>query len=203
MRRARRRQFALALLGLALAAVGAGSGCAAPTFEPQPLLYSDRAPIPLAVDRVEVVDESGSARTPFEQGLDIPPALAAKSLLQSRLNPVGGDGRVRAVITEAAVERRELPMRTGLVGLFTIEPEAVLTGRLGVRIDVVAPEGLSVASITSATSLRRTVPENATDIERREIAYELVRDLVDQLDAGLESNIRQNLARYVASLGAG
>jgi hypothetical protein len=82
MRRARRRRRRLVptLMGLALA-VGIGSGCAAPTFEPQPLLYADREPIPLAVDRVEIVDESGSARTPFEQGLDLPPALAAKALL--------------------------------------------------------------------------------------------------------------------------
>ena len=175
------------------------------TFEPEPFIYADRPPIRLAVDRIEVVNEHRpSGRPPFiEHTLAVPPALAATQLLQSRLAAAGSGGWARAAITEASIKREELPTRKGLAGAFTREPQASLTGRLQVRVEILAPDGEVIQSLTTGAGLRRTILEGASLAEQRKITHELVRDLVDDLDAGLETNIRQNFTRFLASPGRG
>ena len=75
--------------------------------------------------------------------------------------------------------------------------------RIGAAGMELAPDGEVIQSLTTGAGLRRTILEGASLAEQRKITHELVRDLVDDLDAGRETNIRQNFTRFLASPGRG
>jgi hypothetical protein len=54
-------------------------------------------------------------------------------------------------------------------------------------------------SVSTAVERTRAVPEGVGYAERERIGYELVQDLVDDLDAGLSANIRESFAGLVRS----
>ena len=107
---------------------------------------------------------------------------------------VGGQGRLEAVIVDAAVEERALETTGGLRGYLTTEPAARLEARLKVRVDHLDAAGNVRGSVSTAATRTRALPEDVSYAERQRIGYELVRDLVDDLDAGLVANLREAFA---------
>jgi hypothetical protein len=174
------------------------AGCARDyeTFEPPPLDFSERPPLRFAVD--EVVIQSAyrpPGRPPFvEHTLILSPEAAARALLEQRLQAVGGPGRLQAVVVEAAVEEQKLETGGGLRGYLTTEPAARFEARLKARVDHLDPAGNVRGSVSTAATRTRALPEDVSYAERQRIGYELVRDLVDDLDAGLVANLREAFA---------
>jgi hypothetical protein len=174
------------------------AGCARDyeTFEPPPLDFSERPPLRFAVD--EVVVQSAyrpPGRPPFvEHTLILSPEAAARALLEHRLQAVGGPGRLQAVIVDAAVEEHKLETTGGVRGYFTTEPAARFEARLKVRVDHLDDAGDIRGSVSTAATRTRALPEDISYAERQRIGYELVRDLVDDLDAGLLANLREAFA---------
>jgi hypothetical protein len=178
------------------------SGCATyESFEPPPLDYSDRTPLRFAVDSVSVQ----SAYTPpgrppqVEHTLILSPEEALRRLLEQRLEAAGGAGRLQAVIVDASVEDETLETETGVAGWLTTQPAARLTSRVKVRVDQVDDTGMVTRSVTTAATRSRSVPEGATFVERQRIAYELVRDLVDDLDAALVAALRESFGELIVA----
>ena len=174
------------------------AGCARDyeTFEPPPLDFSGQPPLRFAVD--EVVVQSAyrpPGRPPFvEHTLVLSPEAAARALLEHRLQAVGGPGRLQAVIVDAAVEEQKLETESGVRGYFTTESAARLEARLKVRVDHLDAAGNVGGSVSTAATRTRALPEDIGYAERQRLAYELVRDLVADLDAGLVSNLREAFA---------
>jgi len=174
------------------------AGCARDyeTFEPPPLDFSARPPLRFAVD--EVVIQSAyrpPGRPPFvEHTLILSPEAAARALLEQRLQAVGGPGRLQAVIVDAAVEEHELETTSGLRGYLITEPAARFEARLKVRVDHLDAAGNVRGSVSTAATRTRALPEDVSYAERQRIGDELVRALVDDLDAGLVANLREAFA---------
>jgi hypothetical protein len=190
------RRLRLVLLGILLA------GCANyDSFEPPPLDYSDRTPLRFAVDSVAVQ----SAYIPpgqaphVEHTLILSPEEALRRLLEQRLQAAGGAGRLQAVIVDASVEDETLQTETGVRGWLTTKPAARLTSRVKVRVDRLDDSGLVTKSVTTAATRSRSVPEGATFVERQRIAYELVTELVDDLDAALLAGLRESFGEVIVS----
>jgi hypothetical protein len=101
------------------------------------------------------------------------------------------------VILDASVQEEALETTTGVRGWLTTESAARLEGRLKVRIDRLNPAGTVVRSISTAVARTRAIPEGVGYAERQRIAYELVRDLADDLDAGLTANVRESYAELL------
>jgi hypothetical protein len=188
---------------LCLLVVGLLSACAGDyeTFEPPPLDYSDRQPIELAVERVAVDSVYRPAAAPpyVDHLMRVTPEAATRALLTERLQAVGGADRMQAIILDASVEEETLEPTTGLRGYLTTEPAARLTGRIKVRLDRLNPAGTVTTSVSTAVERTRTIPEGAGYAERERIGYELVLDLVDDLDAGLGANIRETFEDLMRS----
>ena len=51
-----------------------------------------------------------------------------------------------------------------------------------------------MGSISTTATRTRALPEDIGYAERQQIGYELVRDLVNDLDAGLAANLRETFA---------
>jgi hypothetical protein len=60
-----------------------------------------------------------------------------------------------------------------------------------VRVDHLDDAGDIRGSVSTAATRTRALPEDVSYAERQRIGYELVRDLVDDLDAGLVANLRE------------
>jgi hypothetical protein len=182
-------------------AIGLLGACAGDyeTFEPPPLDFSDRQPLNLAVDRVTIdsVYRPAGAPTYVDHVLPLTPEAATRALLEHRLRAVGGPDRLQAVILDASVSEEALETTSGVRGYLTTESAARLEGRLKVRIDRLDPAGKGVGSVSAAVVRTRAIPEGVGYAERQRIAYELVRALVDDLDAGLSANVRESFAELV------
>ena len=171
------------------------------TFEPPPLDYSDREPFELAVERVTVDSVYRPAGAPpyVDHVMPVSPEAATRALLTRRLQAVGGADRLQGVILEASVQEEALEPVAGVRGYLTTEPAARLQGRIKVRIDRLDAAGMVTGSVSTAVERTRAVPEGVGYAERERIGYELVQDLVDDLDAGLSANIRESFAGLVRS----
>ena len=181
--------------------IGLLGGCASEyeSFEPPPLDFSDRQPLDLAVDRVTIDSVYRPAGAPpyVDHALPLTPEAATRALLEQRLRAVGGTDRLQAVVLDASVQEEALETTPGVRGWLTTEPAARLEGRLNARIDRVDPAGRVVGSVSTAVTRTRAIPEGVGYAERQRIAYELVRDLVSDLDAGLSANVRESFAELV------
>jgi len=181
--------------------IGLLGGCAGAyeTFDPPPLDFSARQPLDLAVDRVTIDSVYRPAGAPpyVDHVLPLVPEAAIRALLEQRLRAVGGADRLQAVILDASVQEEALETTTGVRGWLTTESAARLEGRLKVRIDRLNPAGTVVRSISTAVARTRAIPEGVGYAERQRIAYELVRDLADDLDAGLTANVRESYAELL------
>ena len=181
--------------------IGMICGCASDyeSFEPPPLDFSDRQPLELAVDRITIdsVYRPAGAPPDVDHALPLTPEAAARALLEQRLRAIGGTDRLQAVILDASVREEALDTTSGVRGWLTTESAARLDGRLKVRIDRLDPTGMVVRSISTAVARTRAIPEGVGYAERQRIAYELVRELVDDLDAGLSANVRESYAELV------
>jgi hypothetical protein len=178
--------------------VGLLGGCASDyeSFVPPPLDFSDRQPLDLAVERVTIDSVYRPAGAPpyVDHTLPLTPEAATRALLKQRLRAVGGADRLQAVILDASVQEETLPTTAGVRGYLTTESVARLQGNLKVRIDRVNPAGTVTRSISTRVARTRAIPEGVGYAERQRIAYELVRDLVNDLDAALMANMRESYA---------
>jgi hypothetical protein len=176
-------------------------GCAREyeTFDPPPLDFSDRQPLRLAVDRVEIDSLYRPAGAPpyVDHALPLTPEAATRALLEQRLRAVGGTDRLQAVILDASVEEETLEPASGVRGYLTTETAARLNGQIKVRVDRMDRSGTMLGSVSTAVARSRGIPEGVGYAERQRIGYELVRALVDDLDAGLSANLRESFGTLV------
>ena len=170
------------------------------TFRPPPLDFSDRAPLRLAVERVTIQSAYRPRDTPpyVDNLMPIKPEDAIREMLEARLVAAGGSGTIQAVILDASVKEEELETQGGLRGYFTTEPAARLEGRFQVQVDRLSPTGEVLKSVSTAVTRTASIPEDVGYADRQRIGYELVRDLVQDLDEGLTTNVRANFADILA-----
>jgi hypothetical protein len=170
------------------------------TFRPPPLDFSGRPPLRLAVERVTVQSayRPRDAAPYVDNLMPLKPEDAIRQMLEARLVAAGGPGRVQAVILDASVKEEELETQSGLRGYFTTEPAARLEGRFQVQVDRLSATGEVMKSVSTAVTRTASIPEDVGYAERQRIGYELVRDLVQDLDEGLTANVRANFADILA-----
>ena len=166
------------------------------TFRPPPLDFSDRAPLRLAVGGIAVESAYRPRDTaPYVDNLmPLKPEDAIRQMLEARLIAAGGNGSIQAVILDASVKEEELETKPGLTGLFTTEAAARLEGRFQVQIDRLSATGDVLKSVSTAVTRTSAIAEGVGYAERQKIGYDLVRNLVDDLDEGLTTNVRANFA---------
>jgi hypothetical protein len=185
-----------ALPGLLLIALLAGCAGDYKTFQPPPLDFSGLPTLRFAVDRIAVESAYRPAGAPpfVDHTLALTPEAALRAYLEQKLVAVGGPGRLQAVILDASVREEALEVETGVRGLLTRQASARLDGRLRVRVERFDAAGNAAGAVSTAASRSRSLPEDVGYAERQQIAYELVRDLVDDLAAGLATNLRETFA---------
>jgi hypothetical protein len=166
------------------------------TFQPPPLDFGNQPPLRFAVGAIDIQSAYQPTGAPpyVEHTFALTPEAAVRQLLEHRLQAVGGPGRLQAVILDASVTEQELKTQGGLEGYFTTQPAARFEGRVKVRVDHLDAAGNVHGSISTTATRTKALPEGISYAERQRIGYELVRDLINDLDAGLTANLRENFA---------
>lgn len=176
------------------------AACAQPApFQPPPLTFEDRAPVHFAAHTVEVGTRVAPRDEPtfIERRVGADLVAATEALLRQRIAAGGGEGRVRAVVTEARITEEPLQTPSGLRGIFYRDPDRRLHAELSVRIEVLDERGLERAHAETSVRRSRTVPAGSDLADRDRVAWGLIRDLVDDLDAAMVDNVRENLPGFL------
>lgn len=187
------------MLGLALL------GCARkettlPASAPA-LSFNQMGQIVLDVPRIEVVPEYRASRAaPYiEHQMTMPPLEAVRRWTAERLKPTGkGGGIVRVIVKDASIKETTLPRTAGISGVFTRDQAYRYDGRLEVEITAQKPEAQNFSGFSSAIVTRSvSVPEDVSIAERERVWLDLVRQMMDDLNARFEDGIHSNLSAII------
>ncbi len=168
--------------------------------KPQPLSFTG-TPYTLKVASISIVEEYRPSSTlPHVEKLsDITPNEAIKEWATSRILAGGTTGRAELVIKDAHIVKRNLPkQKTGIEGYFTEEQTEEYKGALEVELKIYDDQHtLPVASLRVSSKNLRTLGENATVIQRKNLYHEMSVELVKLIEPELERNIQQHFSNYL------
>lgn len=188
---------------LAVLVLAAGLMAACSTTVSRPAVqtqdFAGQPPIVLSVARVEVVEQYQSPlKEPnVEHSFPITPSAAFKKWAAERLKAEGQNDSLRVTIEDARAVRVPLPRTEGIEGMLTTDQVERIDATLSVLIEVVNNGGITQSFITAKAQRSRTLPEGLSLNERDRVYQEITESLVNDLNATIEQNIRQTLAKYV------
>jgi len=188
------RWYKKALQGVALCCALALSACATPPAPTTALeiTFQHRPVISLNVARVEIVDahDVGGSFPRVDHLYTKTPASLVRQWAKDRLKPVGQLGQVSVLIQEAKVIETSRVIDTGILGLFTDEPDTDLTATIVARIEFVnVLDGGSYAVNVEARA-NVAIFESATLNERDLAYYSALETLGAAFDEAVEKELR-------------
>jgi len=198
---ASRRHF-LRLAGAALpAAALAACGDAPALPKLPPLTYASLGRFTFEAERIEVVQEYQPPLAPpnVEHLFQQRPTDVLRQWANDRLAVTGrGQHYVRFVIVDARVTETELPRSTGVRATFTNEQAQRYDGRIEAAIEVRQIRGnFRDGFATAAATRSRSVAENITLNERERVWYEMVEQMMQDVNAELDRQVRANMQRFM------
>lgn len=177
----------------------AGCGSAPPPETFAELSWTHYPPVKLNVARIEVVKEyQPSAQAPHVDTLT-PRTLAdsADRWARDRLQAVGNEGFARFVITDASVVEAPLQVQKGLSYAFTNQQSRRYDAHVAVRLEVHNARGFTDGQVTAEAANSRSIAQDVSQREIGEAQYLVVQGAMLDLNAELERNIHQFLARFL------
>jgi hypothetical protein len=193
-----RGKLMMAAAAMALMAFVAGCATDVQTTRHPQLTFSHLPPITLNVARVDIVNaEIPSGGKHIEQQLPVTPNAALQQWAKDRLQPVGGNGVARFIITQSSVTEVDLPTTSGLRGAFTSEPAQRYDGVMEVTLEMVDGGGQSLDAVATKVQRQHSVNEKVTLAEREQQWFAMVDNMMQDFNRAFEGQIRSNLARYV------
>ncbi|MBI3507922.1 MAG: twin-arginine translocation signal domain-containing protein [Proteobacteria bacterium] len=196
-----RRDF-LKLAGVAVPAAALGA-CAQlpPTPQFPPFSYSALGRFTFEAERLEVVQEYQAPLAPpnIEHLFAQRPDETLKRWANDRLAVTGrGDRLVRFVIVDARVTETQLPRETGVRATFTNEQAQRYDGRIEAAVELRQLRGNFRDGFASAAATRtRSVAENISLNDRERVWYEMVGQMMSDINAELDRQIRANMPRFL------
>jgi hypothetical protein len=173
---------------------------AVPPKPPEALDFSG-APYRLNVGTIEVVKDYISPHGPanVEYLADVPPAKAIKQWVVARMVAAGRTGSLEVDIKDASIVKKDLPKKKhGLEGWFTKEQTEEYDGTLDVEMKIYSGhKALPVAHIEVSAFQSHTLREDATLVDRQALYHQMNVELMGQLNAELDKNIRQYFVHYL------
>jgi hypothetical protein len=172
---------------------------APPRIMARPLNFGQFSPIVLDAASIDVVDASrpSTGGAHIESQLPQPPADAVRQWASQRL-VAQGRGRVRLTIKDARIVEVQLPRTGGVKGYFTTDQAQRYDGRIEVEVNGDQTGANTFHGFTQAVaSQSTTVAETISAADREATLMELVRRMMDDINARLDAGIRKDLAPMV------
>jgi len=200
MIRSRRRFLSLAAAALPAAALGACTNAPPPPQFP-PISFAAAGRFNFDANRVEIAQDYQAPLSPpnVEHLFAQRPDAALRRWAGERLGVTGGgEHYVRFVILDARVTETELPKPTGLRANFTNDQAQRYDGRIEAAIEIRQLRGnFRDGYATAAAARTRTVAENISLNDRERVWYEMTAEMMKDIDAELDRQIRANMPRFL------
>lgn len=163
------------------------------------LSFANQAPYRLNVGRIEVVSEFQSPNRPphIENQVPLSPEAAVKRWVQQRLAPMGTAGALRVTIKDARVVERPLQTDKSVTGFFKKEQSELYDAQLQLVIQVLDERNQPTAEIHARSARSRSVAEGTTLNDRDRIWYDMVEDMILDLNRQLDGLIPQYLGQHL------
>ncbi|MBI1244983.1 MAG: hypothetical protein GC202_08255 [Alphaproteobacteria bacterium] len=196
-----RRDF-LKIAGIAMPAAALAACGDAPKL-PQfpPLTYASLGRFTFEAERFEIAQDYKPPLAPpnVEHLFQQRPTDALRQWATDRLAVTGrGERYVRFVIIDAHVTETELPRATGVRATFTNEQAQRYDGRIEAAIEVRQIRGnFRDGFATAAATRSRTVAEDITLNDREGVWYDMVQQMMTDVNAELDRQIRANMQRFM------
>lgn len=178
-------------------------GCSTPPPQTRfpDLTYTHQPKLRLDVARIDIVSEYKSPYAPpnIEQDMPVVPEQAMRRWAADRLVATGTPGHsAQFVITDAKVIDTKLPKTPGLQGVFTTDQSDRYDASFAARLTIRADGGYYGTGEASAQATRaRTVSEGLSVNQRNTVWFELVEATMNAFNTEFETQIRNNLARFL------
>jgi hypothetical protein len=197
---ARRDVLKFAAAALPATALGACANAPPPPQFP-PLTFSALGRFSFEAERLEIAQDYRPPLAPpnVEHLFVQRPDDAMKRWANDRLAVSGrGERFLRFVIVDARVTETELPRGTGVRATFTNEQAQRYDGRLEAAVEVRQTRGNFRDGYAAATAARsRTVAENISLNDRERVWYEMVEQMMGDINAELDRQIRANMQPFL------
>ena len=187
------------LLVMCLFAVGCGRTDSTMYMKPQ-LDFSGKMPLLFEARGVKVVSTYKSPmRAPnIEHLMPLSPEKAIRGWVEDRIRTVGGGKhRLRVEIRSAAVTEVALPKSQSFLSIFSSGEKVRLDARVNVALQVINKKGAVRGEATVSSWGSQTVDKGASLSERRVVWFELVRDLMRDVDLKLERSAKDHLSAFM------
>jgi hypothetical protein len=197
----RRNFLKLAAIGAPALALGA---CAdAPPLPQFPTLtYTHLPRIVFEAERLEIANEYQAPLAPpnVEHLFAQRPDAVLQRWANDRLAVSGrGENLVRFVIGDARVTETELPRETGVRATFTNFQAQRYDGRMQATIEIRQVRGnFRVGDAAASATRSRSVAENISLNDRERVWYEMVEQMMADINAELDRQVRANLPRFLS-----
>lgn len=196
-----RRDF-LKLAGLGVPAAALTSCADVPPMPQFPqLTYSALGRFSFEAQRIEIAQDYRPPLAPpnVEHLFVQPPVDVLRRWANDRLAVSGrGDHYVRFVITDARVTETQLARESGVRATFTNEQAQRYDGRIEAAVEIRQVRGNFRDGFATATATRtRSVAENITLNDRERVWYEMVEQMMGDINAELDRQIRATMPRFL------
>jgi len=192
---------------LPLAAVFAAMLCAgcsspAPSDKLPEMTFNHLPPIQLKVANVQIENKSPANTNPANAAMQfpVPPDQALTRWAQDRLKATGSSGTARFTILQSDATAKDLPVDTGVTGLFKKEISDQYDSHIEAELTVIDGNGREVGTVSAKSNHQATVREDASLIDRHKVMYDMVEKMMADFNAEMEAGIRRNLSSSLQSL---
>ena len=195
MHRFNRRAALAAMLGLVLPACTTPS----PTLMFPQITFVHLPPLRLDAASLEIVDafKPSFASPNVEHLMPVSPAAAARRWARDRILPVGNAGRIVFTIEHAGVFETQLEPAKGVRGVVTKDHSERYDAALKLRMSIDGGDGRRQGEVSAEATRSRTVLEGLSLNKREEMWFRLTEELMGDINAELESAIRQFLQPFL------
>jgi len=191
------KQASFGLIALALTACNQVT----PMGESKPVIsYGDKPAFSLDVAVASITDEYQSpGQAPnVEHSFPITPTQAVHDWVTQRIKGTGKANQLEVVIKNASVIEETLPRTDGIKGFFTNDQTERYSGHVQLELKIYGErKGIPEAEIFVEAKRARTIGENATMQDREKLQFQIVNDLMQEINSQLEKNIPAYFGKYL------
>jgi hypothetical protein len=166
-----------------------------------PLTFKKYAPIYLNVASIQVIDEYKSPQQePYvEHLLPYSPEDAMRIWVKDRIRAVGLDNTLHVIIKDGSVKATTKKAENSFSQFLTIDQNRSYDMKLEVEMRIYdGVNALSKASVRAKATRMRTMPRDASVMERNAQFRAMIADLMESLNAELEKNIFMHMGNYIS-----
>ncbi len=188
------------ITALMLIAAVALAGCETPAEPEQPQLTFRHLPkITLKVSDIQIVNSSAqSVQAPHvAHRFPVPPVQALTRWAEDRLVSAGGAGTAKFSILKADVVETKLKTDENLTGLFKKEISEKYDATAEASLEVFDASGVRRAVVIAGSDWTRTIREDATLAERKQIWFEIVEKLMERFNKEMETSVRTHMSSHL------